>query len=302
MAGISSKAAGGIENKQKFTSQILDDDFGLNWYQMRFRNMDPQIGRFVQIDPLAPNYVHNSTYAYAENDVIRAIDLEGLEKYIVTVNQVNKRSNISKVTVAQIQHEGKAQENSLKFNNGRQTPTNNVLVSTDGANINGNTNDYQEKGALNKGEEKIRDKGKTVITEVGGDTKGVYRTIEEGNTTVATGNVFSSPGDQSIESTGYVSGISFNSPNGKLADFNVAVDAVFKQIGDLKNQVKNLDLKNMVITLTTTSQNEGTMGIIKDFVNDQYKGAQVNIVVDDKAKSLEKKNAAFNSTIYGVQK
>lgn len=52
---------------------------------MKFRTMDPQIGRFLQVDPLAPKYVHNSTYAYAENDVIRAIDIEGLEKYIITM-------------------------------------------------------------------------------------------------------------------------------------------------------------------------------------------------------------------------
>jgi hypothetical protein len=48
---------------------------------MRFRNHDPQIGRFIQIDPLADKYVYNSTYAYAENRVINGIDLEGLEFY-----------------------------------------------------------------------------------------------------------------------------------------------------------------------------------------------------------------------------
>ena len=84
MAGISSKAAGGVENKVKFTSQLFDDDLGWNTYQMKFRTHDPQIGRFLQIDPLADQYVHNSTYAYAENDVIRAVDVEGLEKFIIT--------------------------------------------------------------------------------------------------------------------------------------------------------------------------------------------------------------------------
>ncbi len=84
MAGISTKAPNRLENKYKFTGQLLDDDLGWNTYQMKWRTMDPQIGRFLQVDPLASDYVHNSTYAYAENDVIRAIDLEGLEKYIVT--------------------------------------------------------------------------------------------------------------------------------------------------------------------------------------------------------------------------
>lgn len=86
MAGISSRALNNApENKYKFTGPLFDDDLGWNTYQMKFRTMDTQIGRFLQFDPLAPKYVHNSTYAYAENDVIRAIDLEGLEKYIVTM-------------------------------------------------------------------------------------------------------------------------------------------------------------------------------------------------------------------------
>lgn len=79
MAGISSKAAGSLENKKKFVSQDLDDDLGLNWYQFKYRNHDPQIGRFVQIDPLADKFVYNSTYAYAENKPTLGIDLEGLE-------------------------------------------------------------------------------------------------------------------------------------------------------------------------------------------------------------------------------
>jgi hypothetical protein len=35
------------------------------------------------VDPLAVSYPWNSTFAFAENDVIRAIDLEGLERYVV---------------------------------------------------------------------------------------------------------------------------------------------------------------------------------------------------------------------------
>ena len=79
MAGISYKSAGGMENKKKFVGQELDDDLGLNWYQFKWRNHDPQIGRFIEIDPLADKYVYNSTYAYAENRPIDGVDLEGLE-------------------------------------------------------------------------------------------------------------------------------------------------------------------------------------------------------------------------------
>ena len=81
MAGISSKAMnfGNIELKKKFVGQELDEELGINWYQFKYRNHDPQIGRFIQIDPLADNYEYNSVYAYAENRVINGIDLEGLE-------------------------------------------------------------------------------------------------------------------------------------------------------------------------------------------------------------------------------
>lgn len=80
MAGISSRAAGTLVNKEKtFQEQRFDDDLGLNWVQFKWRNHDPQIGRFVEIDPLSEKYVYNSTYAFSENKVIAHVELEGLE-------------------------------------------------------------------------------------------------------------------------------------------------------------------------------------------------------------------------------
>jgi RHS repeat-associated protein len=80
MAGISSKAAGKVENKKnKFQAQEFNDDLGVNYYEFKYRNHDPQIGRFIQIDPLADEYVYNSTYAFSENKVTGHIELEGLE-------------------------------------------------------------------------------------------------------------------------------------------------------------------------------------------------------------------------------
>ncbi len=80
MVGISIKAAGKLENKNdKFQGQPLDDDLGVNWYGFKWRNHDPQIGRFIQIDPLSEEYVHNSSYAFSENKVTNHVELEGLE-------------------------------------------------------------------------------------------------------------------------------------------------------------------------------------------------------------------------------
>jgi RHS repeat-associated protein len=80
MAGISSKAFGKVENKkEKFQGQEFNDDLDVNYYEFKWRHHDPQIGRFIQIDPLANEYVYNSTYAFSENKVTNHIELEGLE-------------------------------------------------------------------------------------------------------------------------------------------------------------------------------------------------------------------------------
>ena len=87
MAGISSKAAGGIQNKENtFQGQRFDDDLGLNWVQFKWRNHDPQIGRFIEIDPLSEKYEYNSAYAFSENKVIAHVELEGLEAVLIINN------------------------------------------------------------------------------------------------------------------------------------------------------------------------------------------------------------------------
>ncbi|HMR29270.1 MAG TPA: hypothetical protein PKE21_17465 [Flavobacteriales bacterium] len=40
---------------------------------------DMKVGRFLSLDPLAAKYPHNSPYAFSENRVIDAVELEGLE-------------------------------------------------------------------------------------------------------------------------------------------------------------------------------------------------------------------------------
>lgn len=58
---------------------------------------NPAIARFLSVDPLTSSYPHLTPYAFAENDVIRSIDLDGLEKLAlsgtVPISQYSKYRN-----------------------------------------------------------------------------------------------------------------------------------------------------------------------------------------------------------------
>ncbi len=76
---VSSNGNSLAQKFKTFEGQELDESLNLNWHHFKFRSYDKAIGRFLQIDPLAPTYVYNSTYAFAENNVTSGIDLEGKE-------------------------------------------------------------------------------------------------------------------------------------------------------------------------------------------------------------------------------
>lgn len=74
------KRENSVENKIKFQGQEHIDDLNLGWVSFKWRNHQPDIGRFFNVDPLSEKYVYNSTYAFSENHVTTHIELEGLEK------------------------------------------------------------------------------------------------------------------------------------------------------------------------------------------------------------------------------
>lgn len=67
--------------RRGFQGQEEDDELKGegNSVNYTYRMHDPRLGRFFAIDPLASKYPHNSPYAFSENRVIDAIELEGLE-------------------------------------------------------------------------------------------------------------------------------------------------------------------------------------------------------------------------------
>ena len=77
ISALSSTAPLSKPNQFKYNGKELDDDFELGWYHYGARMYDPQIGRFPTIDPLADKYNFQTPYAYAANNPIRWIDVNG---------------------------------------------------------------------------------------------------------------------------------------------------------------------------------------------------------------------------------
>ncbi|MCK7556240.1 RHS repeat-associated core domain-containing protein [Chitinophaga sedimenti] len=71
-------------NGKENDNEVGKGDGGQQDYGMRV--YDARLGRFLSVDPIAIDYPWNSTYAFAENEPVSNIDLDGLER----VSAINK--------------------------------------------------------------------------------------------------------------------------------------------------------------------------------------------------------------------
>jgi RHS repeat-associated protein len=300
MAGISSKAYRDFAgNNKKFTRQDFDEDFGINLYQMRFRSYDPQIGKFIQIDPLAHSFTSSSPFTYAENDVIRSIDYEGLEKVIITNDRVN--DHIFSSSYEAVYRNGEPMDNNLVFSKPpNYQPQKDVLRIHNGTTVQNNSKALEETNSIASFENFIKKNGlvqRDVFTDA---TKPIQIEIHDydDNSVIGIGDVFNKTGDTYYKSEGFASGVFHNSRN--------ALDAanrVSEQVTELSNAVTGLDMKNFFIALNGNKSDQKKLEMLKTELSKQY-GSSVTINIGYWKPNEEHKQGdrfIVNATIAAVK-
>ena len=71
-------------NNFKFQNQEKINDYGLNLNWFKYRPFDPQTGRGWQIDRLSEKYTQWGGYVFSGNVIVNAVEIDGLEPYIIT--------------------------------------------------------------------------------------------------------------------------------------------------------------------------------------------------------------------------
>jgi len=88
----------GFQGQEK-DDEIKGEGNSLNY---KFRMHDPRVGRFFAVDPLASEFPWNSPYAFSENRINDAIELEGLEAFLIHGTKSDAEAAFGKMTDDQV--------------------------------------------------------------------------------------------------------------------------------------------------------------------------------------------------------
>lgn len=136
MKGISSQAAGSLENKYKFGDKELQhqefsDGSGLEEYDFGARLQDPQLGVWHNIDPHAINSYSWSPYNYVYDNPFNLIDpngMDGGDVYGMSIADLQNIYGANNVQVLQYDNGGSKDDALKAIDNFANDPNNTVSV------------------------------------------------------------------------------------------------------------------------------------------------------------------------------
>jgi outer membrane protein OmpA-like peptidoglycan-associated protein len=143
------------------------------------RIYDPRVGRFLSVDPISKDYPELTPYQFAGNKPIWAIDMDGLEEYLVT-NYYDLAGRLEETTITVINNKETQKKVKMKLqnDNGNYLAKKNVLIRNvydHGRTVykHSNTLDDEQKTILkNSKRELIEPKVSPFGLEGGGKIKG----------------------------------------------------------------------------------------------------------------------------------
>ncbi len=255
-----------------FQGQEQDNELkgGGNSVNYRYRMHDPRIGRFFSTDPLEAKYPHNSPYAFSENRVIDAVELEGAEELNYMIRFESKLFKIA-LEVA------KDTEVMAEFNDYFKNNSNSALIvfsfrhnSTWWQEDNGG--DITENGQIygRKGFALVATTMKQVTTLASGNADlwhELFRTNKEGE------NVWRSGRKEMLEKA-FADGksIHFAGFSSALVNPTAYLDNMAKKVIETWDEkAVNMLVKNIVLTISETIIHEFDAHILADMKNPNRK-------------------------------
>ena len=83
-----------VAQKFKYNGKELEEANGLNWLEYGARNFDPAIGRFMNVDRFAEDFMPISAYQYGANNPVAHVDYNG-DYITIGVQDKNGRTQLS---------------------------------------------------------------------------------------------------------------------------------------------------------------------------------------------------------------
>lgn len=289
-----------------------------NIYDYGFRIYNSRLGRFLSIDPLTRSYPMLTPYQFAENQPIWAIDLDGLEKYVVT-KYYNKDRQVEEIAITVLKEKAaSALVNQDLYHNGIKKWQKNVLVRNVYAD---KPTEYDHLPTLDEEQDKIYKNAKLEVNKDIGNPFGVDYGGKKGDGGQTLNSLRDDFTDEKYQLETrrklyhFVSNPESNKPrimydngnNNPILTGNIAISDVQNIVNDFKSaNPKATDIKTTVV-FTTISSNLNYVNKITNRL--EALGIKTKVVTNDSYRSDPSSNYTpgkqdfnFSTTVTGVIK